>query len=1065
MTAFKPVIGFDDNLSSRLQEYAPTMYAIGKLRAARTPYDVNGNVINDANQILRPGLYVMELNSDSLNTYMKSGVVYLYHICADPDNSVKGGHIATSATANMNVRQIGYFQRSINNVPTDKIMTRVGTPLPPNMFNFTSTVDRLEQARSATYDLVFVKELGLWVHKVNGGLELAVLWSDWKEILKSEEDQLTLDDTITNGVGLQLGDHNTWKAIANLANAGSAGTVVVANTITSYSDDRYKYTVPNINVVNDAVTTISATASNASDIADSVSQGLYEHINNNHPVSVGTADYNNTGVVYTASEIYRISSIHAEHRYTVPTVNAVYSASSALNSYIKSVSSVLSSHIANHPGGGEPGGQEKELDDVIAPLIYSNNSLHLEFDSTNVYNGVKLSTTEISDVTTLIAKGMPATPGEIGAVKVTSEWQPVNHTYVTQGTKYSGYLDEFVVPSIDVVYYETSDIRTTLNDVSSVIASVSNLAALVSNNFGDLSTNVASVSDSLADLSSIITTVSGQVSTVSSVVSSISGTVSTISATVSSVSSVVSSVSGTVSSISSVISSISATVSSMSATVSTISTTMGSISSVVATVSSVLSNHINNTDIHGGGGGGGGVIQESVIAPLGHNTDSLYLNYDDTNSYVGVRLAKVESNLVAIGVPAAIGSFGVVNVASTITSYAHIQTSETYYVGYIDEYVVPNMNALYNASSGLNASIASVSNAIGSISAGYGLTSNDLADISAKINEVSNNVATVSTTVGTVSATVATVSENYASISNIVATVSAKVNAVSNTVATVSNNVDTVSTKVNNVSNAVANVSNTVGTVSATIATVSENYASLSSVVASVSNKVNTVSNSVATVSATVVTVSDNYATLSGIVATVSGKVNNVSNTTASVSSIVATVSNNVNTVSNTVASVSNVVGTVSATIATVSENYTALSGVVATVSAKVNSVSNITASVSSIVATVSDKVNTVSNTVASISNTVATVSDMTASVSATLHTHITDASIHGGGGGGITDATLPLWITGSTIKISSATSQSAGVVMFATSDEAIDNYTTTKAISPKMLAYAFDYFLSNHYW
>ena len=45
MANSKHVIGFEDNLAKPLQNYAPTMYAIRKMRAGRTPKYPDGTII------------------------------------------------------------------------------------------------------------------------------------------------------------------------------------------------------------------------------------------------------------------------------------------------------------------------------------------------------------------------------------------------------------------------------------------------------------------------------------------------------------------------------------------------------------------------------------------------------------------------------------------------------------------------------------------------------------------------------------------------------------------------------------------------------------------------------------------------------------------------------------------------------------------------------------------------------------------------------------------------------------------------------------------------------------
>ena len=484
-STFKPVVGFDDNLSSRCQEYAPTQYAIGKLRAARTPYNRDGiSVINDANCILRPGLYLMELNNSSLHTAdMKSGVLYLYQITADPDESVHGGHIAPINTATMNIRQIGYF----HNGSVEKVMTRVGTPLS----NYgSSTVQLLNDIVINTTGTTFVTELGMWVkhYTTTGGefkIEPAVTWSEWKEFGNGGQSgpSYTFLTTVTNGVSLQSPDPNVWQAVGHMASNGAAGVVMTLDMVSQVRDDSYRYKVPTANAVYNAFVAVTSTINLVSSVTsnnvsttnsavtkiNTVSQQLYNHINNNHPTAVEHADYNGNistlGIVYTTPEVSMINPIYEKEKYTVPTVNAVHNTATNLNNFIGSVSSILSAHIAT---GGEGGGYEV----VNWPLKADGTTLDMQLQMTSTYAGVKLVHIVDEDANTdqMAVAGVPATTSTYGVVKTASTIVSYAHT-LTSNNVISGYEDEYHVPTINVLYNASSSLNDSIEGIDTTLTS------------------------------------------------------------------------------------------------------------------------------------------------------------------------------------------------------------------------------------------------------------------------------------------------------------------------------------------------------------------------------------------------------------------------------------------------------------------------------------------------------------------------------------------------------------------------------------------------------------------
>lgn len=419
MPTNKSVVGFDDNLAARSQEYAPTQYAIGKLRAARTPYGARGVIVNDANGILRPGLYVMELNSESLNVAgQTSGILYIYQISVDPDESIHGGHVADSiASAKMNIRQIGYF----HNGTTGKVMTRVGTPLD----SYTgSTVNLIEAAPNAQTTYVFVLEIGMWVKK--NPVQLAVTWSEWQEFGSGSDDNpsYTFIETISNGLQLHKDANDNVSVVAYPATNTTFGVIKTIASVSMIADNSFSNYVPDVNAVDAAVKSISSYTNDVSQMAAATSYNLNAHITT-HPLP-RTADSQNTGIVIATDEISQINTVYAAAKYTVPTINALFKTSSSLSSYINTVSSyvdtissIVQTHVTNGAmhGGGGPGGGGDLINTTGVISFYdagTSKEIYLDWDSTTVNNGVRLSTNAAGK---LIASARQASYDYYGTVK------------------------------------------------------------------------------------------------------------------------------------------------------------------------------------------------------------------------------------------------------------------------------------------------------------------------------------------------------------------------------------------------------------------------------------------------------------------------------------------------------------------------------------------------------------------------------------------------------------------------------------------------------------------------
>ena len=499
MSTGKTVIGFNDNLDSRVQDLAPTQYALGKLRAARTPYDVNGTtVLNDPNRILRPGLYLMELSTANVNTAnIKSGVLYIYQLSADPDNSLHGGHVVEDiTTAMMSIRQIGYF----HNNGVEKVMTRVGTP-DTSQFHAANKVQLLKNIGDRTTGITFVVELGMWVrHYINSSnefvIEPAVTWSDWHEINGDGGNvKFNIDTTFSNGVGMYAITSTAFAAKANLAEASSAGTVYIESTVFDPSNE-HSPVVPTtaavryaLGIVSQGVITASQTAVGASGVAvaaareaSDVSTALYNHINSGHPSAVSPATYTNTasatGVVYTTPTVASMTETLTKYKYTVPTVNAVANVVTTLNDAIVAVSSVLSDHIAHDSAG--------LIEEVGYPFFIDHSAdvaiLSMAYDFTSAYGGIGFTSThDENGMPRFAVVGQPASLSTFGVVKATSDIVSYSHTYM-RDSMISGYVDEYTIPTMNALYNASSSISSrmtamaaTFGDNISVVSSATNL--------------------------------------------------------------------------------------------------------------------------------------------------------------------------------------------------------------------------------------------------------------------------------------------------------------------------------------------------------------------------------------------------------------------------------------------------------------------------------------------------------------------------------------------------------------------------------------------------------------
>ena len=133
MANAKPVIGWTDNLSNHLQNYATTAYAVSKMRAGRTPIDERGVAITDVNKLFRAGLFFMPAGaSHTTDDSTVSGAdILIYNLIQDPDETATGGHAKDSGSdsgiwhksVGVTIRQIQYGC----GVNADAVTTRIGT--------------------------------------------------------------------------------------------------------------------------------------------------------------------------------------------------------------------------------------------------------------------------------------------------------------------------------------------------------------------------------------------------------------------------------------------------------------------------------------------------------------------------------------------------------------------------------------------------------------------------------------------------------------------------------------------------------------------------------------------------------------------------------------------------------------------------------------------------------------------------------------------------------------------------------------------------------------------------
>ena len=256
MTNFKPVIGWTDSLSDRSQNKAHTAYATGKMRAGRTPMDVNGNEIKNANHLFRPGLFYMSAGSTNMSndSIVSAAPAFVYNLIEDPDGSVTGGHVISDPfSITMNFRQIQYAtSATVVSVTTrtgeiDPAVATLGTNY-KRIPTIQKIQNRCQDDAAGSVHYAYVVDIAQWIRYTVDAVsrvvdwEPAVQWSIWKSIT-GEAPLTKITTDITGEVGMHyvsFGDHTIELPYAGACTVGSTiildqwageGTVFTKNAL------------------------------------------------------------------------------------------------------------------------------------------------------------------------------------------------------------------------------------------------------------------------------------------------------------------------------------------------------------------------------------------------------------------------------------------------------------------------------------------------------------------------------------------------------------------------------------------------------------------------------------------------------------------------------------------------------------------------------------------------------------------------------------------------------------------------------------------------------------------
>ena len=714
MSSNKPVIGFDDNLANNYQDMAPTLYAIGKMRAGRTPYDIDGNVIKDANKLFRSGLYLLTTGTTNVvpsYTLIDGDVCYLYNIIPDPDESLKGGHVEDKSydppkvdihKVLMHARQIAYLYKG----GEVSVQTRIGVKDEAITGAISATINQIKEVLTLTnvntWSYRFCYELGYWIrYKTVGGnnvWEPAYTWTDWT--------------AFGGGGGSSSAAHNPVEFIA------SSITATVNTTYISFDNNTVTLPTPENCELGDVVR-IDQWINNGSVIVTNTPQETIETLPNR--IQIGSTDftwndisggshknlifYDNSDETWSTtqgSSVYTIKKNSGGTFTLVDSGNNVLATkavtgtgvypwtldSAGRNVWTTSTGGTLVVDMERGYANNGCGTYEFEVtldgfnvdsSKKIWMLKKQNGSTTVVTYDFNEHNGVKLA----YNGDKLTVSGIKAAPNQLGTVKTT-------HELAAQAASNPDYNN--TVPSVTATFNAFRTVSTTLTTVSAALTShienhpegggtattytgeemidivadgpdnyaVSLLwSSTITNGVG-----LSKVEDKLvaSGVQAGINTL-GTVQTLNTVAETLGDTENLYTVpTVNAVSSAITSVSTNVSTLRTYTELISATVLDVTNVVNTLTTDYNAVSADYTAVSNQfsavsadlfsVSASLLDHIAHGGGGGGGGGLAP-VLPLIVFGTDGMTLSYDSTNTHSGVRMWSTgQGAIYAAGTPA-----------------------------------------------------------------------------------------------------------------------------------------------------------------------------------------------------------------------------------------------------------------------------------------------------------------------------------------------------------------------------------------------------------------------------
>ena len=711
MSSNKPVIGFDDNLANNYQDMAPTLYAIGKMRAGRTPYDIDGNVIKDANKLFRPGLYLLTTGTTNVvpsYTFIDGDVCYLYNIIPDPDESLKGGHVEDKSydppkvdihKVLMHARQIAYLYKG----GEVSVQTRIGLKDEAITGAISSTINQIKEVLTltavSTWSYRFCYELGYWIkYKTVGGSNIwepAYTWSDW---------------TAFGGSSSSSGAHNPVEFIT------SSITAEVNTTYISFDNNTVTLPAPANCELGDVVR-VDQWINNGSVIVTNTPQETVETLPNR--IQIGSTDftwndivggsiknlvfYDNSDDTWSAT---RGSSVYTIKKNSGGTYTLVDGGNNVLATKSMTGTGVYPWTLDTAGRNVWTAGDGSFLV-VDMERGYANNGCGTyEFEVTldgysvdsskkiwmlkkqggattvvtydfNEHNGVKLA----YNGDKLTVSGIKAAPNQLGTVKTVQE-------LISQAASNPDYNN--TVPSVTATFNAIKLVSTTLSAVSATLTSH------IENHPSGGGTIPAYVGDEMIDIvengpdeyqvsllwSSTITNgvalskvddklvargiaaginMLGTVQTLNTVVNTIGDTENLYTVpTINAVSSAITTVSTSVSSLRRYTELVSETILDIANVVTPLSTDFTAVSADFTNVSNQfsavsanlfeVSATLSDHIAHGGGGGGG----LSPVLPLTtYGADGMTLSYDSTAAHSGVKMWSTgQGALYAAGTPA-----------------------------------------------------------------------------------------------------------------------------------------------------------------------------------------------------------------------------------------------------------------------------------------------------------------------------------------------------------------------------------------------------------------------------